>query len=276
MTAVGIVGAGRAGVGLSLALVAAGFPVSLHGRRQKKLPRSLTMTHGDFPPWISEVDVVILAVPDDVLSMVAEKLGRVGTIAEKHVVLHLSGVLDHTALRPLEGSGCSLGSLHPLQSMSDPETTPQRLKGAAAAVEGDSRAVLQAEALAHAVGLEPFRVTGSKKSLYHAAAVFASNYLVVLADTASRLIQEAGVPEEDAWRVLEPLVQGTLENIRRRGAASALTGPLSRGDLKTVRKHLDALPSEDAALYRALGRATLQLMGVAAEHRAAFEAELTD
>ncbi len=275
MISVGIIGSGRAGVGFGLALANAGVEVQLHGRQSKTLPSPLKMTAGGLPPWISSVDVVILAAPDDVLAKVAEQLAESSALSEKHVVLHLSGALDCKVLAPLVSHGCSLGSLHPLQSMSDPETTPQRLRGAAAAIEGDNRAMVQAEALARAVGLEPFRMTGANKGLYHAAAVFAANYLVVVAGTAARLIEDAGVPGEDAWRVLEPLIHGTLDNIRKNGPARALTGPIVRGDVDTVRKNLAVLSEEDASLYKALGRAALRLIGPTSDDHSRVESELS-
>src|SRR5690606_24287151 len=94
---------------------------------------------------------------------------------------------------------------------------------------------------------------------YHAAAVFASNYLVTLAATAVRILREIGVPEEDALPALIPLMRGTLDNLEDLGLASALTGPIARGDLDTVRTHLARLSPDDRALYCALGRETLQL-----------------
>jgi predicted short-subunit dehydrogenase-like oxidoreductase (DUF2520 family) len=106
--------------------------------------------------------------------------------------------------------------------------------------------------------MRPFRLTRRAKAAYHAAAVFASNYFVVVEAVAHRLLQRAGVPRAAAWRALRPLVEGTLENLAR-GPAAALTGPVVRGDVTTIRRHRAALPAADEALYRALGRGALAL-----------------
>ncbi len=274
MTTVGIVGAGRAGAGLAMALSRVGYQVRLHGSRPRDLPSTVDYTHGGPPPWLAEVDAVLLAVPDDVLADVANELACDGRVGEGQVILHLSGVLDAGVLAPLQSCGCPVGSLHPLQSLSEAETAADRLKGAAAAVEGDTGAIAVAEELATALGMKPLRVPAAAKPLYHAAAVFASNYIVVVAAAAQRLLECAGLTGEDAREALIPIIRGTVENIVRAGARSALTGPVARGDSATVRKHLDVLPPEEAALYRALGRAALSVAQLGEAERVAVEREL--
>ncbi|HKW40569.1 MAG TPA: Rossmann-like and DUF2520 domain-containing protein, partial [Gemmatimonadales bacterium] len=259
---IGIIGPGRAGLGLALALAAAGYDVRVHGRRRKPVPRPLTLSVGppdQPPPWTAEPAVLILAVSDDAIRPLAESLARGGAVRADQVVLHLSGVHGQEALGPLVSSRAALGSLHPLQTISEPERAAERFKGAWAAVEGMPRAIEAAERLARDLGLRPFRLASSAKPIYHASAVFASNYLVVVEAVAQRLLRHAGLSEADAWQALSPLVQGTLENLRRQEPAAALTGPVARGDEATVRRHLESLTQDDALLYRALGRAALEL-----------------
>ena len=260
--AIGLIGPGRAGVGLALAFAHAGYSVSLHGRKQKSVPESLTLTVGDGrtpPPWIGAVAIVILAVRDDAIQPLAESLARARAISERHVVLHLSGVQGQEALGALVGSRAALGSLHPLQTIVEPEQTPQRLNGAWAAVEGMPRAVEAGEQLARDLGMHPFRIATKAKPIYHAGAVFASNYLVVVEAVAQRLLRHAGLSDADAWAALRPLVEGTLENLTRYEPREALTGPVVRGDSATIVRHLESLTLDDAKLYRALGRAALEL-----------------
>jgi predicted short-subunit dehydrogenase-like oxidoreductase (DUF2520 family) len=258
---VGLIGPGRAGVGLALALAQAGYPVRLHGRRKKKVPAPLTLSVGDgaAPPWIAEAGVVILAVRDDGIRPLAETLAAARAITPDHVVLHLSGVQGQEALGPLVTSRAALGSLHPLQTIVEPERTPARLKGAWAAVEGMPRAVEAAERLAQDVGMRPFRIATKAKAIYHAGAVFASNYLVVVEAMAQRLLRHAGLTDADAWAALRPLVEGTLENLSRAEPKDALTGPVARGDTATIVRHIASLTLDDGKLYRALGRAALEL-----------------
>ena len=174
-------------------------------------------------------------------------------------MLHLSGALGQEALAALVGSRAALGSLHPLQTVSDPERAGDRLKGAWAAVEGMPRAVQAAEQLAQSLGMHAFRIASKAKAIYHAGAVFASNYFVVVEAVAQRLLRHAGLSDADAWRALRPLVEGTFENLSLQAPPGALTGPVARGDRATIRRHLEALTHDDAVLYRALGRAALEL-----------------
>jgi predicted short-subunit dehydrogenase-like oxidoreductase (DUF2520 family) len=175
------------------------------------------------------------------------------------VVLHLSGVQGQEALGPLVTSRAALGSLHPLQTIVEPERAPARLKGAWAAVEGMPRAIEAAERLAKDAGMRPFRIATKAKAIYHAGAVFASNYLVVVEAMAQRLLRHAGLSDADAWAALRPLVEGTLENLSRAEPKDALTGPVARGDTTTIARHIESLTLDDGKLYRALGRAALEL-----------------
>ena len=249
-------------MGLGLALAEAGYAVQLHGRSKKAVPRPLTLSvsPGDeAPPWIARPVVVILAVRDDAIRPLAGTLADAGAVGSHQVVLHLSGVHGQEALGPLVGSRAALGSLHPLQTISEPERAAERLKGAWAAVEGMPRAVEAAERLAQDIGLRPFRIPSQAKPIYHAGAVFASNYFVVVEAVAQRLLRHAGLTDAEAWQALRPLVEGTLENLGRLGPLGALTGPVARGDEATIRRHVEALTQDDAALYRVLGRAALEL-----------------
>jgi len=260
---VGIIGPGRAGVGLALALALAGRDVLLYGRRKKAVPEPLTLTVGpaDSPPpaWIAQAGVLILAVRDDAIRFLAESLARAGAVRPDQVVLHLSGAEGQEALAALLSSRAALGSLHPLQTIAAAERAPERLKGAWAAVEGMPRAVQAAEGLARALGLRPFRIPSEAKPIYHAGAVFASNYFVVVEAVAQRLLCLAGLADSEAWQALRPLVAGTFDNLTEHGPLAALTGPVARGDTATLRRHIERLSRDDSLLYRALGRAALEL-----------------
>src|SRR5258706_272322 len=258
----GLIGPGRAGVGLALALAQAGYSVRLHGRNKKSVPAPLTITVGDGgkpPPWIADVDTVILTVRDDAITPLAASLAKARAITERHVVLHLSGVQGQEALGPLVTTRAALGSFHPLQTIVEPELTPERLKGAWAAVEGMPRALETGEQIARDLGMRPFRIATKSKAIYHAGAVFASNYLVVVEAIAQRLLRHAGLSDADAWAALRPLVEGTFDNLSRHEPREALTGPVVRGDTATITRHLESLAVDDAKLYRALGRAALEL-----------------
>ena len=261
---------------MGLALARAGFRVFMHGRTPRPLPPELSASFGELPEWLPGIKIVLVAVPDAAIPPLATGLAQSGWIKSQHTVLHLSGVLDRTALAPLEPTGAALGSLHPLQTLADPLTAPQRLRGAGAVIEGDERATGVAADLARAVGMHPLAVPAEGKARYHAGAVFASNYLVAAAAVARRLVHQAGLSAEESWGALLPLMEGTLENLKRSGPEAALTGPIARGDLETIRRHVAALSPDDARLYRMLGREALRIATLDPERRAAVERALED
>ncbi len=276
MDSVGIVGPGRAGIGLGLALAKQGVTVWIHGRRPRRLPELLVYSWGGWPQWIREAAVILLAVPDGDISAVAAALASETSLRDTQVILHVSGVHDATVLNPLRSTGAALGSLHPLQSFGDPSTSADRLKGAIAAVEGDASAVRAAEELAALIGLRTVRIPTESKALYHAGAVFASNYLVTLITTAKRLFEASGLPGGRAREALRTLASNTLENTLEQDPASALTGPIARGDIDTVQKHLEALAGCDKSLYCAVGLATLEIADLDERTRATMRGLLED
>lgn len=202
---------------------------------------------------------VFLTVPDDVLPEMAHALAGQGPAPEGCVAFHCSGVLPGDVLAPLHVGGYSVGSLHPLQALAHPITGAARLPGSWFAVSGEPEAVAVARRLVAELDGTSLRIPVARRPLYHAAAVVASNYLPVLLALAARLLVHAGVPEEDAVPALIPLMRGTVENIDEMGLAPALTGPISRGDVETVRLHLRRLPEREARLYRELGREAVEL-----------------
>lgn len=262
MGVVGIVGAGRVGAGLALALTRTGREIRLISRRPVRVPAPLSLKvapDGPDAEWVSGLEVLFLAVPDDRIHPVAQQLWGTKSIGPGQTVLHCSGVLGQAALSALVPTRAALGSLHPLQTISDPEVAPERFKGAWAAVEGSPAAMEAAEDIARSLGMKPFRITAKQKILYHAGAVFASNYLVVVEAIAQRLLRHAGLSDEEAWAALSPLVRGTITNLLAADPRSALTGPVVRGDTDTILRHLGALTIDDARLYQMLGRAALEL-----------------
>ncbi len=215
---------------------------------------------------------VVLAVPDDAIAEVAARLARQRAITASHVVLHLSGRHDRTILTPLAGTGAALGSLHPLQTVPTAQFAPDRWRGAYAALEGDPRAVQEAGRLASLLGLAPIVLPPGAKLPYHAGAVIASNYLVVLAEFAARVARQAGLEPALAARIYLPLMRGALESLDQLSPPAALTGPIRRGDLETVRAHLGALGEDDREAYARLGLEAVRLAEAAGLGREPAEA----
>jgi predicted short-subunit dehydrogenase-like oxidoreductase (DUF2520 family) len=174
---------------------------------------------------------------------------------------HLSGALGTDPLGPLLEVGYSVGTLHPLQSLADPVLGAEQIKGVYFAVSGEPAAIAAARRILSPIGGTAVTVPVARRPLYHAAAVFASNYLAGLIAAAGRLMAQAGVPEEEALAAIMPLARGSLENLDRLGPIRALTGPVSRGDVETVKLHLRTLEPRERALYASLGDEILKLAG---------------
>lgn len=255
--AIAVVGGGRVGLSLARALARSG-PVAVLSRGVRPLPAPLAPSTVAWEPALAAADVVLVAVPDDAIGAVALRLAQGGAVQARHAVLHTSGRQDRSALAALEASGASRGSFHPLQTLRDPEGSPEALVGAPAVLEGDTRAVDMGRALAIRLQMAPaLEIPASGKPRYHAAAVFASNYLVVLADVAARLARGAGL--EATAELFLPLMGRTLVHLGDGDPAAALTGPVRRGDVGTVEAHLAALDGEARALYLLLAREALAL-----------------
>lgn len=255
--AIAVVGGGRVGLSLARALAHSG-PVAVLAREARPLPAPLAPTTVAWEPAVAAAEVVLIAVPDDAIGSVALRLAQGGALHARHAVLHTSGRQDRSALAALAASGASRGSFHPLQTLRDVEGSPEALIGAPAVLEGDARAVATGRALAARLRMAPaLEIPASGKPRYHAAAVFASNYLVVLADVAARLARGAGL--EATAELFLPLMGRTLVHLADGDPAAALTGPVRRGDVGTVEAHLAALDDETRALYRLLAREALEL-----------------
>jgi predicted short-subunit dehydrogenase-like oxidoreductase (DUF2520 family) len=247
------------GQGLGLALKRRGYKVVLVNRTPRELVAPLILHQGSRAEATAESELVLIATPDDAIRGVAVELAGERAISRDQVVLHLSGLLDRTELVALEESGAGCGSFHPLQSVAEPATAAERLKGAYVGIEGDERALVAAERLANTLRMIPVRIPAQAKPAYHAAAAFVANYTIALVGVAERLARAAGVSPEIATRIYLPLLGGAVANLTSLGPAASLTGPLRRGDVQTIRSHLQALSPEDQKLYRSVGKAALEL-----------------
>ncbi|MEO8089584.1 MAG: Rossmann-like and DUF2520 domain-containing protein [Gemmatimonadales bacterium] len=254
-----IIGAGRMGQGLGLALKRRGYKIALVARTPRDVTPPLMLHQGSRAEATAGAELVLIATPDDAIGAVAAELAAEGAIARDQVVLHLSGLLDRNALLPLEESGAACGSFHPLQSVADAATAAERLKGAYVGIEGDDRALVAAERLANTLRMIPVRIPAAAKPAYHAGAAFVANYTVALVGVAERLARAAGVPADIAARIYLPLLGGAVANLTALGPAGSLTGAVRRGDEQTIRAHLKALSAEDRTLYRTVSRAAITL-----------------
>lgn len=254
-----IIGAGRMGQGLGLALKRRGYKIALVARTPRDVTPPLMLHQGSRAEATAGAELVLIATPDDAIGQVAAELAAEGAISRDQVVLHLSGLLDRNALLPLEETGAGCGSFHPLQSVAEATTAAERLKGAYVGIEGDDRALVAAERLANTLRMIPVRIPAAAKPAYHAGAAFVANYTVALVGVAERLARAAGVPPDIAARIYLPLLGGAVANLNALGPAASLTGAVRRGDEQTIRAHLKALSAEDRTLYRTVSKAAITL-----------------
>ena len=218
---------------------------------------------------------MFLTVPDGAVAAVAAKLAAAGPgIPDTVGFVHASGALQLGALAPL-GERHPVGSFHPLRSFPEPGP-PEAFEGIVIAVDATRPSLLRVlKRLARDLGAKPRRVEDSERALYHAAAVFASNYVVSLLGEAASLLEASGWSEQEAVRGLAPLAEGAIANVTKRGPTAALTGPVRRGDALTIRRHLAALGELDERrhgdLYRMLGEVALEIAKRAGLEPAAAE-----
>jgi predicted short-subunit dehydrogenase-like oxidoreductase (DUF2520 family) len=215
---------------------------------------------GNLPP----LDLILIATPDDQIASVVGGLMRLESgQLRRATVLHTSGALSSEILAPLRENGSSVGSLHPLVSVSEPRSGAVSLAGGFWCVEGDPRAIRVAKTLVRDLEGKSFSVRAPEKALYHAAAVMSSGNVTALFDVALEMLVKCGLTRKKARTILQPLIASTIQNLATKDPVEALTGTFSRGDLETVKRHLEALESnklEDALdLYRLLGRRSLKM-----------------
>lgn len=284
--AVAIIGSGRMGTALGLALKAIGYRIEIvttkrpaSAKRAARIFGSGTLAlsadqfgrlHNDHVDRLNRCTVVLIATPDDLTGSIALQLAdileapkRQPATPRRRVALHTSGALGSEILAPMRTVGFAIGSLHPLVSISDSRAGAELLPRAFFAVEGDAAAIRTAQSLVGELGGQSFQIDPARKALYHAAALTASPQMTALFDIAVDMLRVCGLKPERARQILLPLVESTLANLARQDPASALTGTFKRGDQATVEKHLDALKEADLpqalAVYVALGQRSVAM-----------------
>lgn len=239
-----VVGAGRVGTAMAVLLGRAGHRIvavaggqATRERAERHLPGVPVLSPEEAARG---AEVVLIGTPDAAIEPVCTALARAGALGAGQAAAHLSGATGLAALGAAEAAGATVLSIHPLQTCPDVEAAVARIPGAAFAVTARTpEGLALGERLARDAGGRPFPLEDARKPVYHAAAVFASNYLVTLTALAAELEAVAGLP--DPMAALEPLQRATLENVLARGPHAALTGPAVRGDAVTVETNLRGL-----------------------------------
>ena len=277
---ISIVGPGNLGTALARTLSAAGYPIDSiavrPGDRSLRHARALARRAGARLATTGKQaitsDIVWVTVPDDAIAGVALALSRSGDWSGR-IVFHSSGALTSDELSELRSKGARVASVHPMMTFVRGEVPD--MVGVAFALEGDAIAVRAARAIVNQLGGRPFAIKKENKVLYHVFGSFASPLVIALLAATERVAMEAGIRKRDIKLVMEPLLQQTLRNYRKHDAAAAFSGPLVRGDVATVRRHLGALKAlpDLEAVYVALAKSAAKVLPV--KNRRGLERELT-
>jgi predicted short-subunit dehydrogenase-like oxidoreductase (DUF2520 family) len=261
---IGFIGAGRLGQALAWSLAQAGLKVvavsSLLPAHARALAEPIEACICTSPQAVADAcDLVFVTTPDSVIGPTCESLNwRAG-----QAVVHCSGVTEVGVLAQALTQGASIGGFHPMQTFGDPHAAAQSLPGCTITVEAEQPELMQSLlALVQRLDCVPNRLPAGMRGRYHAAAGYTSQFINALFDQAVRLWQTWGATEEEDLRALLPLAQGTLSSIQTAGVARGMPGPVSRGDLSSIDKHLNAIAPmgpEMLDFYRTLCMTTVSL-----------------
>ena len=266
----GIVGAGAVGTALGLALSRAGWAIhAVASRDAGRRARFTSLVEGARPfaeaqALVEEVELIILAVPDDAIGPLARGI----RMYSGQAMIHTSGAVGAEVLEPAMAAGTQIGSFHPLVAFADTERAIAALHGATIAIEGDDQLAALLSDMADRLGARAVRLKPGSKAAYHAAAVLAAGGFVALLDAIAELGAVAGLDEEGALAIYGPLIEGTLGNARALGIRAALTGPMTRGDVGTLAAHLDALAAHAPGVLPLYVAAAHREIDLAVERRA--------
>lgn len=265
---VAIIGVGKVGGALAIALSERGYEISQLVTRRYEKAREIARLIEPRPQVISSeelekvsADVVFITTQDSEITVVAEALAE--KLEHLPFVFHTSGALSSKVLKSLRDGGCEVASIHPLISISDAKLGAKRFKNSYFCIEGDSEAVNIAEQMIEDLEGKPFSIETKHKILYHAAAVTACGHLVALISAAIEMLSKCGLSREKSQQILLPLISGTIQNLAVQTPAEALTGTFARADIEGARKHLQTLREnvspELLEIYKTLGLHSLPL-----------------
>jgi len=264
MLKTGFIGAGTTGTALAVRLSEKGWPMvgvssrSLSSAQKLASRLSNCQAYHTAQELADVAEMIFITTPDDVIAQVCSEVHW----HKGQSVLHCSGAHSVDILEPAKRLGAAVGSFHPLQTFADVDQAIANLPGSTFAVEAEEPLLSTLKELTHLLNGNWVKLGSGDKVLYHAAAVFACNYLVTLAKLALDLWKDFGVSSEEATRALLPLLRGTLNNIENVGLPNCLTGPVARGDLGTIERHLRALEARNPSLlttYKELGLQTVPI-----------------
>ncbi|QGU00510.1 Ketopantoate reductase PanG [Candidatus Syntrophocurvum alkaliphilum] len=258
---VGIIGAGVVGTAVGVVLGKKGWDITavydINPESIKKFSEHVKCQEMALPQEVSRsVDILFITTSDSAIYDAVDTLVGHKAFHKGQIVIHMSGAQSSEVLDKAKEFGANVLSIHPLQSFASPDMAILNLPGSIFSIEGDEKVHEIGEAIVNDLEGESFVIDRKAKPLYHAGACVVSNYLVTIIDFGVKLLESTGIPKPMATKALMPLVNGTVNNIENIGIPKALTGPIARGDITTITKHVDCLEEmapEFMKLYSWLG-----------------------
>ncbi len=265
---VSIIGAGVVGTAIGTLLHQQGFPIAgVASRSMASAERTVRYigegsASSDLVETAKQAEVVFITTPDGAIASVCDDIAGKKGFRQGTTVIHCCGAHSADLLSSARSCGARILSMHPLQTLADTDQAVANLPGSFFALDGDDEAIDTGKEIIDALGGAVMVIPSEGKMLYHGAAVTACNYFVALVFQALRMFEAVGIPREKGLSALMPLIQGTVRNLERVGVPKALTGPIERGDLKTIQGHLEAFEKfmpEGKKIYCEMGKVAVDV-----------------
>jgi predicted short-subunit dehydrogenase-like oxidoreductase (DUF2520 family) len=267
MDCIAILGLGKVGMAVGFLLRTAGYRiVAVASRSTVSLNKGIVYTGGEaytnYSDAAAQAECILITTADDAIESVCKEISSAGSIKPGNKVIHMSGAGGLNLLETAHAVGANVACIHPLQSFADVEGAIKNIPGSTFGITTVDEIKEWSVQIVRDLGGIPFFVSDTDKPLYHVAACIASNYLTTLIHMVEEIYQLVGLNREDSIRAIWPLVKGTMKNIEEKGTVHALTGPVARGDIGTINKHIQALHNRLPALlpaYSILGLLTTEI-----------------
>lgn len=263
----GFIGAGKVGTALGIYLQKKGFNISgYYSRSKDSCIQSAARTSSNYFSNLKQLaavsDIIFITTSDDQIESVVKQLSEDCFLRPGQLIVHTSGTLSSAILNPVKAFDCFIYSMHPLQAFADVDKAVSDLSNTYFCIEGDEEKISILEDIIATCNNAYFIAKPEQKILYHASACMLSNYLVTLIHNSLKLMESVQPDNSTALKAMLPLVNSTIQNVLELGTKDALTGPIVRGDIDTVKKQLEAISAsskDQLALYSCMAKETLKL-----------------
>jgi len=264
---IGFIGAGKVGNTLGQYFIQKQLDVGGYYSRRistavKGAERTNSKVFSKLEELIEQVDMIFITTADDAIAQVVNQIADTKLIRKEHILIHTSGVHSTDVFEQLVHVGCGVYSMHPLQSFADADSAVKRIHKTHFTIEGNGVHLCKITEMFEKINNPYYMIENKQKELYHAGACVISNYLVTLMSVGFDFIEASGFPKESIYSAFEPLIYSTLENIKDKGPEQSLTGPICRGDMETIKEHMQAIKNSNMELefYKYMGLKTLGML----------------